>query len=167
MTLMSWRWIGWGAISIGALVGASAVMMDWIAGPLRGADPLTVTPPNTPNWALAIPPGVESVTEPTLTVPVWEDQPEVLMRRFREIASAERGVEQLAHAQGTFDALVQRSRILRFPDVISVRAVDQGEGRASLAIYSRSVLGTSDFGVNALRIKRWIAALETASPPVD
>jgi uncharacterized protein (DUF1499 family) len=34
-----------------------------------------------------------------------------------------------------------------------------GAGRSTLAIYSRSLVGRKDFGVNRARIQRWLAAL--------
>jgi uncharacterized protein (DUF1499 family) len=33
------------------------------------------------------------------------------------------------------------------------------DGQATLAIYSRSLIGHGDFGVNRARIERWLAAL--------
>ena len=49
---------------------------------------------------------------------------------------------------------VQRSAVFGFPDYVTVQA--EGENRA---IWSRSRYGRSDFGVNAKRTERWLAAL--------
>ena len=166
------RWIAWGVVGAAVLVGAGAAMMDRIAGPLTVTDPLTATPPRkASNWALALPPGSESAARPTHDAPVWEATPAELTALFHQIALAERGVEALDSPEGGQEdspvaGYVQRSRILRFPDVISVRAIDLGGGRASLAIYSRSLIGSDDWGVNAARVSRWLAALERARPPL-
>ena len=57
-----------------------------------------------------------------------------------------------------FFTVVQRSKWMGFPDVISVRTSDAGPGRASLAIWSRSRYGAYDWGVNRARVERWLAA---------
>jgi uncharacterized protein (DUF1499 family) len=55
---------------------------------------------------------------------------------------------------------VQRSRLLRFPDLITVRFVPVDETHSTLAIYSRSVWGQGDFGVNRARVEEWLARLQ-------
>lgn len=54
---------------------------------------------------------------------------------------------------------VQRSKFWRFPDTIVVRYYALPEGRSTLALYSRSQLGLSDFGVNKARLMRWLERL--------
>ena len=54
---------------------------------------------------------------------------------------------------------LQRTRLMRFPDSITVRFLALQEGRSTLAIYSRSHYGHSDFGVNQERIEAWLDAL--------
>lgn len=56
---------------------------------------------------------------------------------------------------------VQRSPLMRFPDTISVRTIDLGPRRSTLALYSRSKIGYSDLGANKARLERWIALLDT------
>jgi len=56
---------------------------------------------------------------------------------------------------------VQRSRLLRFPDLVTVRFVPVDDTHATLAIYSRSVYGKGDMGVNRARIEEWLARLTT------
>lgn len=59
----------------------------------------------------------------------------------------------------------QRSRILGFPDTITVAFEAAGHGGATLAIYSRARYGYYDFGVNRRRVQRWLAALEARLAP--
>ena len=62
---------------------------------------------------------------------------------------------------------IQRSALLKFPDTIVVRYIEQPEGGTTLAIYSRSQLGHSDLGVNLARLERWLRklALYVGEPP--
>jgi uncharacterized protein (DUF1499 family) len=64
-------------------------------------------------------------------------------------------------ANNQFD-LVQRSPIMRFPDVITVRIIPLGPAHSTLAIYSRSIYGYSDLGVNRARVTRWLERLAPA-----
>lgn len=74
--------------------------------------------------------------------------------------AAEPRVERLAVDEETLtERWVQRSRVMRFPDTVNVRFVDLGEGRSTLALYSRSQLGSDDMGVNRARIERWLDRL--------
>ncbi|GEQ97083.1 hypothetical protein JCM17844_07200 [Iodidimonas gelatinilytica] len=54
---------------------------------------------------------------------------------------------------------VERTPMMRFPDIITVRIYPTDEGGSTLAIYSRSVYGHSDLGANKKRITRWLAAI--------
>lgn len=93
---------------------------------------------------------------PQFEVPVqdlrsaWEgmiaEQPRLLMLRENNAA------QQIDY--------VQRSLLLRFPDLITVRFLPAGESQSTLAIYSRSIYGRSDLGVNQRRVTTWIEQLE-------
>ena len=55
--------------------------------------------------------------------------------------------------------LVQRTRIVRFPDFVSIEVVPaEGQG-STILVYSRAKFGIRDFGVNRRRIDRWLALL--------
>ena len=58
-----------------------------------------------------------------------------------------------------FVTYVQRSRLMGFPDMVSItlRPVDTG---TALRAYARARDGHSDLGVNAARVQRWVEALE-------
>jgi len=55
---------------------------------------------------------------------------------------------------------VVRSEILNFPDLVTVQVNPAGADHATIVIWSRSVYGRSDFGVNRERTKAWLAALQ-------
>ena len=65
-----------------------------------------------------------------------------------------------------FITLVQRSRLMGYPDAISIMADRVGEDMSTVAIYSRSRFGEADFGVNKARVDRWLASIapDLASP---
>jgi hypothetical protein len=64
-----------------------------------------------------------------------------------------------AHRQHDF---VQRSRLLRYPDLVTLRFVAIDTERSTFAIYSRSLYGRSDFGVNRARVEGWLAEFAEA-----
>jgi len=53
---------------------------------------------------------------------------------------------------------VTRSRLVGFPDYTTVEAVP-AEGGARLVMHARLRFGQSDFGVNAARVRGWLAQL--------
>lgn len=53
----------------------------------------------------------------------------------------------------------------KFPDFIDLEIVDLGNGTASAAILSQSLLGSEDFGVNAQRVDEWLKAFSVEFPP--
>jgi uncharacterized protein (DUF1499 family) len=57
---------------------------------------------------------------------------------------------------------VQRSKWLRFPDLIDLRLVAISEHKSTLYAYSRSVYGYSDLGVNCRRMTHWLSELKAA-----
>ncbi len=115
----------------------------------------------TPNDALACPPGF--CAAPSDFDPgVHQGSDEDLRRRFAAVALADERVAPLYRGdqpgRPMQDRYLQRSRIMSYPDTIDVRFIALDNDRATLAIYSRSQLGRSDFGVNLARIRRWVDA---------
>ena len=56
---------------------------------------------------------------------------------------------------------VQRSALFRFPDIIDIRFIPIDKQQSRLLLYSRSLYGYSDFGVNCKRLNYWIKLLQT------
>ena len=84
-----------------------------------------------------------------------------LLARLKEIARAQPDTRELSCEPDCerIARFLQRTRMMRFPDTIDVE-VFPAPGGSTLAIYSRSLIGRRDFGVNRARIARWLAALE-------
>ncbi|WP_341861122.1 DUF1499 domain-containing protein [Gymnodinialimonas sp. 57CJ19] len=110
-------------------------------------DPETVTPPTTPNFSLIAGGGATSIDAPALAV----------AGRLQDIAEAE-GARVLAGSLGEgFVTYVVRSRVMGYPDFISIRLVPEGD-TTRMHIFSRSRYGYSDLGVNTVRVHRWLTA---------
>jgi uncharacterized protein (DUF1499 family) len=56
--------------------------------------------------------------------------------------------------------ILQHTRLMRFPDTIDIEVLPAAGTQSTLAIYSRSLIGHGDLGVNRARIERWLAALD-------
>ncbi len=85
---------------------------------------------------------------------------EQLRARWREVVAAQPRVEILATDEdGRQIDYIQRSALFRFPDIITVRFISASPSQSTLAIYSRSIYGGRDFGVNRERIDAWLTFL--------
>ena len=108
-----------------------------------------------PNQFLTCPP---DLCDGQSESPVYELSVQDLHERWEDIVAAQPRVELLAENSQQFD-YVQRSARFRFPDIITVRFISVSPSQSTLAIYSRSVYGESDFGVNRKRIESWLSAV--------
>jgi uncharacterized protein (DUF1499 family) len=130
-------------------------------GPVELVDPTEVQPPDRPSHFLMCPPGRCAAT-PAAASPVLDRPVDEVERAWLAVVAAAPRTEQLAHDPDRHLYLfVQRTRLIGFPDLIAVRFLDAGGG-ATLAVYSRSVYGYWDLGVNRRRIEDWLARLDQA-----
>ncbi len=114
--------------------------------------------PASPNTALAAPaggqPGPDLVT-PRLPLPAPR-----LYASVVAVAGQQPRTFLAAQYSGNFQVhFVARSAVLNFPDLITAQVVEEGADRSTLVLYSRSVYGYSDFGVNRKRLSTWLAAI--------
>jgi uncharacterized protein (DUF1499 family) len=118
--------------------------------------------PRTPNAFLVAPEGYCLTAKPHMIAPEFPVPMAALWRTLLAWVAAEPRVT--VHDQDKaagYLAFTQRSRLFRFPDRVYVEAFDVGvQGRSTVAIYSHSVYGRSDLGVNKARVLRVLAALE-------
>ena len=115
------------------------------------------------NDALICPAGHCPNATPDQEPKVYPLAPAELLARVKRVALAEPDTEKLpdAPARERGARFVQYSRLMRYPDTIDVDIIPAGEG-STLALYSRSLVGRKDFGVNRARLTRWLAALDRA-----
>jgi hypothetical protein len=133
---------------VAAVIGA-AIFFRTVGMPTAvwHVDPGAVSPPDSPNFDLRA----------GDTAPVIDAAPDVVAARIDGIATEE-GAQLIggSPAEGHM-TYVARSRIMGFPDAISIRVLPVGEG-TRVEIFSRARFGYSDMGVNAARVERWIVA---------
>lgn len=125
-----------------ALVVAAFVL--WVrfapSDPARWhVDPATAIDPTTPNFARV---------DRIVALPL----PEVVARIATQ--AAREGAERLA-GDDTHATWIARTRVMRYPDYISLRLTPEGDGTRIQAL-SRARFGYGDQGVNAARLARWL-----------
>lgn len=119
--------------------------------------------PRTPNAALAASPG--SPLPATLRHPPLPLSPARAFAALEAVAAAMPRTAPLARFPDRLQAQwVARSALVGYPDVVvgQVEAVP-GAGGSAVVLYSRSLIGHSDLGANARRLRAWLAALDEAA----
>ncbi|MGC9271009.1 DUF1499 domain-containing protein [Acidiphilium sp.] len=115
--------------------------------------------PKSPNKALAAPAGFKPT--PDLITPRYHVAPAALFAIVGQVAANEARVFSLDHYPADLQAAwVARTPTANFPDVIELAVRPDPAGGSDLILYSHSIYGQSDFGVNAARVKKWLGAIE-------
>jgi hypothetical protein len=115
--------------------------------------------PATPNTFLAAPagfrpePDVVTAEQALPAARLYEDARVLFMKQTRTFVAAAFPDRLQVH-------YVVRSALMNYPDLVTVQVNAAGEDRSTLIIWSRSVYGRSDFGVNRKRTETWLAALQ-------
>ena len=143
------------ALSVGLTACGSGVEGIPVPQPI---DMAHITRPETPNTALAAPAGFTPT--PDILTPVYDRSANELYASV--IEAAER--QPRTYLLKRYDDLkqvhfVERIAVFGFPDLIAVQVLDDGPGRSRLVIWSRSVYGSWDFGVNRRRVQHWLAVI--------
>lgn len=117
--------------------------------------------PASPNTFLAGPAGFTPT--PDLQTRRFDLAPERLLAAMKGVMEAQPRVTALADDPGRLRAdYVARVRVLGFPDVVLVQALPAGRGQSELVLYSYSLEGYYDFGVNRGRVEALLSALDAA-----
>jgi uncharacterized protein (DUF1499 family) len=128
--------------------------------PAAPIDFATLRLPSSPNAHLAAPPGATAErheTVPLLAAPAaaaWE-----VLRRLGD--GMERVWKMAEWPEQRQAQWVARSRLMNYPDLINAQIVEL-PGGAGLFLYSRSLVGYSDLGVNAKRVAAWRGVFDAA-----
>jgi uncharacterized protein (DUF1499 family) len=118
--------------------------------------------PSTPNTFLAGPAGMRP--EPDEVIAEQPVPAEALYDKSRDVFSGQPRTYVAAEFAGQLQIhYVVRSAVLNFPDLVTVQVNQAGSNRSTLVIWSRSVYGRSDIGVNRQRTKAWLAALQLSN----
>lgn len=115
---------------------------------------------------LACPPGYCAAAD--LASPVFDMPWDQLREYWKEMIAETPAILVASEFEHRRAVYIQHSRILRFPDIITVEFVALAPERSSVAIYSRSRYGRYDFEKNRKRVERWLFLLQqVAHPPVS
>ena len=120
----------------------------------------TLTRPPKPNTCLAAPDGLCAATRVDFAPPIFDQTQDALFKRLLETIRAERDWSKLVtdSASGRL-RFIAVTPLLRFKDDIDIQLVPISEANTTVAIYSRSRVGYSDFGTNRKRVDALIASL--------
>lgn len=151
------RW-GWLALVLGLSVAGCGV--GEIVGPEPG-DLSGLRRPTSPNTALAGPAGF--VPTPDITTRRYAVDPPRLYATAQAVVMARPRTTRLSQDAGRMRAdHVERSMLFRFPDVVVLQVLAAGQQESELVLYSRSVVGHSDLGVNRRRLVAILADIDAA-----
>jgi hypothetical protein len=116
--------------------------------------------PPSPNAHLAAPAG--STAERHEMTPLLPVSPEAAWAALRMLGEGEGRTWKLAEWPDRRQAQwVVRTRFANFPDIVVGQIVPL-PGGSGLFLYSRSLIGWSDFGVNKRRIAAWRSRMDAA-----
>jgi hypothetical protein len=154
-------------IVVGIVVAAAALIWEGTTlesmlyvGDVPVIDFATLQRDSVPNQYLLCPKGM-CQAETDGEAPVFDVPVEQLQVAWDEMLAEQPRFQVLRRDVTNIQIdYVQRSRLLRFPDLITVRFVPIDDTHSTLAIYSRSVWGKGDMGVNRARVEEWLARLK-------
>ena len=113
-----------------------------------------------PNQALVCPDGICKDEDRDRTSPIYALTAADLSAKFLTSLQSETSLERVDDKSDPLRMrFIQRSRLMRYPDTIRIQFFAMGEKTSTLALYSQSQIGTSDFGVNRARLNRWLRRL--------
>ncbi len=114
----------------------------------------------TRNAALAAPTGFSP--RPDFTVGSYSLAPDQLYAAMGTVAARQpRTFPAAEYPEQLQLHFVARSALANFPDLITAQVLPADRAASSFALYSRSVYGYSDFGVNRRRLSVWLAAADS------
>lgn len=120
--------------------------------------------PSSPNTALAAPAGFRP--RPDIVTPAYGVPAEKLFAIVQHVAAGRRATYRLAgNATALREGWVARSLVWNFPDIVWAEVEPDGNGKSELVLYSRSMYGYGDFGVNRRRVAAWVAAVNALANP--
>lgn len=156
-------------ITISALILTTAVTflaspakfwMRMVGNPDLGpVDFTTLAKSPDPNQYLLCPINICKLETPDDEPKTYPFNAQILKQKFLDVIS-DKNTEMIKQDEHTV-RFIARSSILQFPDTVSVEFFDIEKG-STMAIYSRSQIGYSDFGTNESRVRRWLEKLDNS-----
>jgi uncharacterized protein (DUF1499 family) len=135
---------------------------------LHRVDFATLTRPRSPNTFLIAPEGFCKAAKADQAAPKFAVSATKLRHAFLSVVIAQPRVSHTLADEGElYDDFIARSALFGFPDLVAAQFIAQGQGASTLAVYSRSVYGHSDLGVNRARTLRWLKLVDAAVKPAS
>jgi uncharacterized protein (DUF1499 family) len=133
---------------------------------LHRVDFSTLKRPSSPNTFLMAPDGFCKEAKADMPAPVYSVPAAKLRNEILRVVIAQPRVSHtLGDEAELYDDFVARSALFGFPDLVSIQTIELGKSKATLALYSRSVYGRSDLGVNKRRSLAWLAKVAEVVKP--
>jgi len=134
------------------LAGCSAGDVDFV-------DLATLERPSSPNTYLVCP-AERTTAAVDRAPPVYALAPDELERIWlAALAEEPRLSRRDAEPDRRRYLFVQRTPILRFPDVVQLEVLEVPPDGSTICLYSRSLYGYGDLGANRRRIEDWLARI--------
>ena len=150
--------IALGAVAAVAVAGVAYVRLAPSEAARWHVDPLTAVKPSSPNSWLLRPQGGDG------QAPVYDVSAADLAADFDRFVRGRPRVTPLAGSvQDLWITYVARTRLIGFPDYVSVRFIPLLPDQSTLAIFSRSRFGYGDGGVNRKRVESWLKRFQPSS----
>ncbi|MGD1982796.1 MAG: DUF1499 domain-containing protein [Chromatiaceae bacterium] len=131
-------------------------------------DFMTLERPASPNNWLVGPRDAPAGVEFDAVAPAFSMPASALAAAWQELLKTRPRTRILGvSADGLQIEAEQRSAVFGFADRVSFRAVPTDQGTSSLFVYSRSLVGYWDIGVNQRRVTEWLKALDPNLAPAD
>jgi len=123
--------------------------------------------PATPNNALAAPDGFSPT--PDIVTPDYKVPPDRLFATIETVALHEPRTYRAAIFPSARQVhYVVRSAVFNFPDLVTAQVDPAPADGERLVLWSRSVYGHGDLGVNRARVAAWLGAIDAAlNPPSE
>lgn len=114
---------------------------------------------DTANYHLVCPPGYCNINPDEIS-PVYPLPIATVVEYWKKIIAKEPRVTMAAADDENYKyTFIQTSKILRLPDTINIEFIALEHNHTTLAVYSQSKYGYSDFGANKERINNWLDKL--------
>lgn len=120
----------------------------------------TLVRPSTPNTYFVCPQDF-STSMPDQIAPVFPQSADSTLLIWKNLVARQlKTIElQIGAANDLRVTHVQRTSLLGYPDIITTEFIAASDGQSTLAIYSRSQYGHSDWGANRKRVTSWLSQL--------
>lgn len=158
MTLLTIAGVIVVAVIAGRLGAYVALLPHKYAGPV---DFKTLELPGSPNKYLVAPDGLTDKAKPDEIAPGYPVTAAALKVKFLAALAGEPKIEMLPESgDGLQLNFVQRTPTIQWPDIVTVRFIPKDETSSTVAIYSHSIYGYGDGGVNKKRVQHLLELLK-------